>query len=72
MTKTIFCLEKDEEGIGITIGDGVTGKEIEQGLAMLIKALSDRQRKIDPNFKDYTLIRSIELWHRVLTEEQSN
>lgn len=72
MTKTIFCLEKDEEGIGITIDDGVTGKEIEQGLAMLIKALSDRQRKIDPNFKDYTLIRSIELWHRVLTEEQSN
>lgn len=72
MTKTIFCLEKDEEGIGITIDDGVTGKEIEQGLAMLIKALSDRQRKIDPNFKDYTLIRSIELWHRILTEEQSN
>ena len=72
MTKTIFCLEKDEEGIGITIDDGVTGKEIEQGLAMLIKALSDRQRKIETNFKDYTLIRSIELWHRVLTEEQSN
>lgn len=72
--KTIFSVSAikngDEEDVEVVIGENIKGSQIEIALALLVQALGDRQRKIDPDFKDVTIIRSIEQWHRSLRGDQ--
>ena len=68
--KLIFEVSKIEDDYTMRVGENVTGDEIFQGMAVLVKELGNRQRKIDPKFSDKTIIRGEELWLRYLENDQ--
>ena len=68
--KLIFEVSKIEDDYTMRVGENVTGDEIFQGMAVLVKELGNRQRKIDPKCSDKTIIRGVELWLRYLENDQ--
>lgn len=66
----IIKIKKHGMDYEIVVASGVTGEDIEKGLAILIDSLVKREKEIDESFTAFRLLRGIEQWLEQLEELQ--
>lgn len=68
--KMMFNVTVSDDGFNINIGGDFTGDQVMQGLAALVHNIGTYQRKSDKLFKDQTIVGGLNIWLRLLNEDQ--
>lgn len=68
--KMMFNVTVCDDGFNINIGGDFTGDQVMQGLAALVHNIGTYQRKSDKLFKDQTIVGGLNIWLRLLNEDQ--